>query len=224
MDRNPLVRSHTLNHFLENSSLLHPAMLTVILYTASLLTVCCLPCCYNLSFPSTCSVTPVMSESFHPHGPEPFRLLCPWDSPGKITRVHCHALFQGIFLTQGSNPSLTSSARAGRFSTTGTTWEAQVCICKYVIFTLFKLSLTSHVPSWSPLTDLIALCSKSVPFLDHHKIDTSKSPALFNMHEISVGGKNIQLFPPAHIGLGRIFTTGTYKYFTCRLLCGNIIL
>ena len=28
------------------------------------------------------------------------------DSPGKNTRVGCHALLQGIFLTQGSNPGL----------------------------------------------------------------------------------------------------------------------
>ena len=27
----------------------------------------------------------------------------PWDSPGKNTGVGCHALFQGIFPTQGSN-------------------------------------------------------------------------------------------------------------------------
>ena len=27
------------------------------------------------------------------------------DSPGKNTGVGCHALLQGIFLTQGSNPS-----------------------------------------------------------------------------------------------------------------------
>ena len=31
---------------------------------------------------------------------------CPWDSPGKNTGVGCHALLQGIFLTQGSNPHL----------------------------------------------------------------------------------------------------------------------
>ena len=31
------------------------------------------------------------------------RVLCPWDSPGKNTGVHGHALFQGIFLTQGLN-------------------------------------------------------------------------------------------------------------------------
>ena len=29
-----------------------------------------------------------------------------WDSPGKITGVGCHSLFQGIFPTQGSNQSL----------------------------------------------------------------------------------------------------------------------
>ena len=34
------------------------------------------------------------------------RLLCPWDSPGKNTGVGCHALLQGIFPTQGSNPGL----------------------------------------------------------------------------------------------------------------------
>ena len=35
----------------------------------------------------------------------PARLLCPWDSPGKNTGVGCHALLQGVFPTQGSNPS-----------------------------------------------------------------------------------------------------------------------
>ena len=30
------------------------------------------------------------------------------DSPGKSTGVDCHALLQGIFLTQGSNPRLSS--------------------------------------------------------------------------------------------------------------------
>ena len=33
-------------------------------------------------------------------------LLCPWDSPGKNTGVGCHAVLQGIFPTQGSNPGL----------------------------------------------------------------------------------------------------------------------
>ena len=42
--------------------------------------------------------------------------LYPWDSPGNNTRVGCHALLQGIFLTQGSNPCLLSCI-AGRFFT-----------------------------------------------------------------------------------------------------------
>ena len=33
-------------------------------------------------------------------------LLCPWNSPGKNTGVGCHALLQGVFPTQGSNPCL----------------------------------------------------------------------------------------------------------------------
>ena len=33
-------------------------------------------------------------------------LECPWDSLGKNTGVGCHALLQGIFQTQGLNPSL----------------------------------------------------------------------------------------------------------------------
>ena len=34
----------------------------------------------------------------------PPTLLCPWDSLGENTGVDCHALLQGIFLIQGSNP------------------------------------------------------------------------------------------------------------------------
>ena len=41
------------------------------------------------------------SNSVSPCGP-----LCPCDSPGKNTGVDCHALLQGIFQTQGSNPGL----------------------------------------------------------------------------------------------------------------------
>ena len=34
------------------------------------------------------------------------RLLCPWNSPGKNSGVGSHALLQGIFPNQGSNPGL----------------------------------------------------------------------------------------------------------------------
>ena len=34
------------------------------------------------------------------------RFPCPWNSPGKNTGVDYHSLFQGIFVTQRSNPGL----------------------------------------------------------------------------------------------------------------------
>ena len=43
-----------------------------------------------------CSVASFVSDSLWPHGLEPARLLCPWNSPSKDTRVGCHALLQGI--------------------------------------------------------------------------------------------------------------------------------
>ena len=52
-----------------------------------------------------CSVASVMTNFL-----QPVRLLCPWDSSGKNTGVGCHALLQGIFLTQGSNWCLVSPA------------------------------------------------------------------------------------------------------------------
>ena len=48
----------------------------------------------------------VVPNSMWPHGLVPTKLLCPWNSPSKNTGVGCHALLQGIFLTQGSNSGL----------------------------------------------------------------------------------------------------------------------
>ena len=48
----------------------------------------------------------VISDSLQPHGLQPPRLLCPWDSPGNSPGVDCHFLLQGIFPTQGLNPGL----------------------------------------------------------------------------------------------------------------------
>ena len=49
---------------------------------------------------------PWPADSLRPHGLEPTKLPCPWDSPGKNTGVGCHALLQGIFPTRGLNPHL----------------------------------------------------------------------------------------------------------------------
>ena len=46
-------------------------------------------------------VISVVSDSLQPHGLQPTRLLCPWDSPCKDTGEGCHSLLQGIFSAQG---------------------------------------------------------------------------------------------------------------------------
>ena len=43
---------------------------------------------------------------FEIHRLQPTKFLCAWNSPGKNTGMGGHSLFQGIFLTQGSNLSL----------------------------------------------------------------------------------------------------------------------
>ena len=53
-----------------------------------------------------CMLTCFSRVRLRPHGLQPSRPLCPWDSPGKNAGVGCHFLLQGIFPTQGSNPRL----------------------------------------------------------------------------------------------------------------------
>ena len=53
-----------------------------------------------------CVSRSVISDSLRPHGVQPTRLLCPWNSPGKNTGVGSHSLLQGIFPTQELNLGL----------------------------------------------------------------------------------------------------------------------
>ena len=43
-----------------------------------------------------CCIALVTSNSVQPHWRQPTRLPCPWDSPGKNTRVGCHFLLQCV--------------------------------------------------------------------------------------------------------------------------------
>ena len=52
------------------------------------------------------SLVPQSCPILWPHGLQPARLLCPWDSPGKNTGVGCHFILQGTFLTQVLNLGL----------------------------------------------------------------------------------------------------------------------
>ena len=53
-----------------------------------------------------CLITKSCLILLRPHGLQPARFLCPWDFSGKNTGVGCHAVLQGVFLTQGSDPPL----------------------------------------------------------------------------------------------------------------------
>ena len=63
-----------------------------------------------------------MSDSFM----QPARPLCPWDAPGKNIGVGCHTLPPGDPQPRDQMDSFNSPALAGGFSTTSTTWEAQL--------------------------------------------------------------------------------------------------
>ena len=62
----------------------------------SVLQLCCV-----LAYISESECHSTISSSFRPHG-----LYSPWNSPGQNTGVGSCSLLQGIFPTQGSNPSL----------------------------------------------------------------------------------------------------------------------
>ena len=55
---------------------------------------------HTIKFISPAQTFPLNSR---PQGLQPARLLCPWNFTGKNTRVACHFLLQGTFLTQKLN-------------------------------------------------------------------------------------------------------------------------
>ena len=54
-------------------------------------------------FRCCCLVAESCPTVLRPHGLQPTRPLCPWDSLGKNTGAGCHSLLQGIFSNQGSD-------------------------------------------------------------------------------------------------------------------------
>ena len=75
-----------------------------------------------------CLVAKSCLTLLQPHGLQATKLSCPWDSPGENTRVGCHFLRQGIFLTQGLNLSCT----AGRFFTTEPPGKVKVKVLSHI--------------------------------------------------------------------------------------------
>ena len=75
----------------------------------------------------------VMPDYLRLHGPEPTKLLCPWDSPGKNPGVGCPSLLQGIFPSPRVEPA--SPAMAGRFFFFFNHWaacEEALTLCRII--------------------------------------------------------------------------------------------
>ena len=90
--------------------------------------------CWSPNLQCNCAV---VSDSVRPHGLHPTRLLHPWDSPGKNTRVGCHFLLQCmkgesesevvqscLTLSNPMDCSLPGSSSHGIFRATVLEWDA----------------------------------------------------------------------------------------------------
>ena len=83
-----------------------------------------------------------------PHGLYSTRLFCPWNSPGKNTGVGCHALLQGSFLIQGSNPCLLCLLHWRQILDPLSQWRSLMFQSKYVNLRLSPQPL--RVPAVAP--------------------------------------------------------------------------
>ena len=61
------------------------------------------PICISTNYICSCSAAQRCLTLCHTVETAAPQAFCPWDFPGRNSRVGCHMLLQGIFLTQGSN-------------------------------------------------------------------------------------------------------------------------
>ena len=101
-----------------------------------------------------------MSDSLRPYGLYPTRLLRPWDSPGKNNGAGSHFFLQGIFLTQGSNPSFLCLLHCSTFCNIEQLRKPKI---RTIIFILQMMDLKSK--KWSDLPK-VTLCKWQCKHLD----------------------------------------------------------
>ena len=82
-----------------------------------------------------------------PHGLQLSGLLCPWDSPGKNTGVHCYVLLQGTLQTQWSNQRLLWFLHCRQILYHWATGEALLRDRQYYQSLLQRRGLRDHLPS-----------------------------------------------------------------------------
>ena len=90
------------------------------------------------------------------------RLLCPWNSPGKDTRVGCPAILQRICCAllwlDRTCISFMSPALAGGIFTASVTWDAwnnKYFLLKYI--NLYKASFRRKLSEWKTINKYIKL-------------------------------------------------------------------
>ena len=112
---------------------------------------------FQIVYLCVCGLSHLSCDFLQLCGLQPTRLLCPWDSPGNNTGVSCHALLQGMLLTQGFNPHLLHKppALASSFFTSSATWVGVCgCVCVYIytyIFFFFLMAGTSQIMLTYPI-------------------------------------------------------------------------
>ena len=99
-----------------------------------------------------------MSDSLWPHGLQPARLLCPWDSPSKNNGMHCHFLLQRSYHT-GTGPR-SPALWADSF---------------FIIWVTLPLTVWMLPISWLLQSTWKAFFSKAFLELLHHMLTTTDS-------------------------------------------------
>ena len=136
---------------------------------------------------------------FEIYGPQPSRLLCPWDSPSKNTGVGCCALLQGIKPMSLRSPALAS----GFFTSSGLgSPPKKVLFCQNLGLNKGPLDLQSNTLStelFQPQDKLVKVC-KMFPWilwaiLANYQIwgGSCRSPWLYSWLVRSTGGLNLLL-------------------------------
>ena len=106
------------------------------------------------------SVASGMSDSLRPQELLPTRLLCPWDSPGKNTRVDFHALLQGIL--EGSKPHLLYLLYCSVFFTAkpqGKSLKACICVLRVLAYFSNHRSPPPYSDLWGQKPFLAGSCT-----------------------------------------------------------------
>ena len=123
----------------------------------------------------------LVTKSFvthYDHGQYPSRCLCPWDFPVKDSKVVCHFLFQGIFLTQGLNLHLLH-------------WQANSLPLSYqgTHYSGILLNCESQEQNWSIFSDVDrpTVCQYRV------KLEREKQISYINTYLWNLEKKRVQM-------------------------------